>query len=307
MLTMRLRQHCTTAITIGIITVIGISLSCKKGPSEYLYVSQKEGVSYYVPGEPGYANAPYGQIPCGDKIGIFSRKTEKGVVWVETEMYGKKGWLPESALTADQGSVKCAQPEAKGAAITPGPVIAAPTVEEAAKKFYHEHYKKVYGDLQKQFPDNYTDAKIATIIGKIDSKGITVRSKDGNYAVVTHGAPVGDMEVIEKADALWQKWENGWREYVSSDEWGDTIHLGHINDDSFPDALFVRCVSDMCTITVYLGKDDSSMTVNPEQFNMPETPGFTVKLDRCGGSAIQGGGKSLAIFDCARNRLIAPK
>ncbi len=307
MLSRTSRRRRITIIAVAVIAMIGITVACKKGPSEFRFVSQTDGTDYYVYSEPGYGNRPYGRIPCGDKIGIISRKTEKGAVWVETEMYGKKGWLLESALTADEGSLKCGQAETKNTVAVPGLVVIASTAEEAAAKYYPERYRKIYGDLQKQFPENYTEAKITGIIGQIQSKGISARSKAGNYTVITHGAPVGDMEVIEKADALWQKAENGWREYIPSDDWGDTIYLGHANSDSFPDAFFVRCVSDMCTITVYLGKDDGSMTAGREQFTTPEVPGLTVNLDGCGGTAIRAGNRTVASFDCGQNRLIMAK
>ena len=298
-----MRKKILAAVCVFIIPAL--LFSCKKSLGDR-WVDSMPGITIYTDADEKSAMVTL--VPGGEKVEALQEKSgrpDPAVKWTEIRWDGKTGWALSTSLKSSP-IVPQAPTESSFPAET---IIPLPELEATAKEFYENRLKKALGEMQ--------DRMIAELVVKLHKFGYSVKYKLGDYAVVKHGESFGgpptDINTYSHADALWQKKDGRWSEIIPAGNWGGSMHLYQMNNDEFPDVLVKKCVSDACTLLVYLGKPDGTFQLLETPGNtgeFPEVGGTVLKIGKCGGTSLEfpdGAEKILITFDCAKNVLVKTK
>jgi len=281
------------------------SFACKKSLGDR-WVYAAAGIDIYA--APDTKSPLVTHVPVGEKVEALQEKDgapgsqEK---WVELKWNDKTGWAHAGGLTKTEGERETPQAESSFPAET---IIPLPELEAAAKAFYENNLKKALGELQ--------DQMIALMVDKLHKYGYAVKYRVGDFAVVKHGESFGgpptDINTYSHADALWRKKDGKWIEVIPNGGWGDQMYLYQMNNDEFPDVLVKRCVSDLCSLFLHLGKADGTFQEvgspgDADEITFPDYVGPVMKIGKCGGTSVDltVDGKKVHIeFDCEKNLLV---
>lgn len=290
-------------LTVCMIIVPMLMISCKKSLGDR-WVFPATGTDIFTAADE--KSAVVAHIPGGTKVEAIQEKGE-AEKWTEVKWNDKKGWARSGSLSQTEN----VEPPAVESSLPTETIIPLPELEAAAKEYYENRLKKALGEMQ--------DQMIAELVGKLHKFGYSVKYKVGDFAVVKHGESFGgppiDLNTYSHADALWQKKDGKWSEAIPCGGWGDQMYLYRMNNDEIPDVLVKKCVSDYCTLSVYLGKPDGTfqaVTAHGEagSDSFPEFTGPVMKIGKCGGTSVEfteGDKKFLISFDCEKNVLVKTK
>lgn len=300
------KLHRMIVLSLCVCVLPVILFSCKKSLGDR-WVDSTFSVDVYADADE--LSAKVAQVPSGEKVEALQEKSDRrnaAVKWTEIRWNGKTGWLMSNNLKSSPIETPAPAAESSFPAET---IIPLPELEAAAKEFYGNNLKKAVGEMQAQMTEE--------LVARLHRFGYSVKYRVGDYAVVKHGSrfgsPVDDLESYTLADSLWLKKDGKWSEVIPCTDWGGQMYLYQMNNDEFPDVLVKQCVSENCSLTVYLGKADGTFdkVVAPDGIgDFPEVTGLVMKIGKCGGTSIElpeSGGNAVISFDCAKNSLVKTK